>query len=155
MAGAVQWQRGSARTIQCCDAFGREHQRILRMAGVEPLCGRSHARSVDWLPERRAGGVRSGHAPNETGMDDPAGEERVRKMMGGKNPNDEIRNPKEIRMTNVSKCSAELHSAVSQNFNLLSRPQNGRHQTLLDAQCSEPTSNQTRVLRPRPKNLFT
>src|SRR5690242_18362337 len=111
MVGAIQWQRGSARTIQSYDAFGGECQRIFRMAGIEPLRGRGHTRSVNWVYERCAGGVRGRRAARETGVDDPAGEECGREVTG-KNPNDEIRNPKEIRMTNVSKCSAELHSAV-------------------------------------------
>ena len=80
---AVQRQRGGAGASQPGDALGGHGQRIVRVAGVEPLCDRSHPRPAARLPQRHAGGLRRGCPPEEAGMDDPAGEEHCREVSLG------------------------------------------------------------------------
>ena len=110
MAGVVHRERSGTGASQPCNAAGDKRQRVLRVACVESLRNRSHPGCIARVPERRAGSVRSRCKTEQTPMDDPPGEKRVGEM--------NLKLDK-TRMTIDQKRSAELHSAVSQIFNLL------------------------------------
>src|SRR5215470_9355043 len=80
MVGAVQWQRGRAGTGEPGDAVGGDCKCIFRVAGNQPVRHGGNPGHSAQLPERSAGGLWRGCAPEEAGMDDPAGEKFGRKM---------------------------------------------------------------------------
>src|SRR5438105_1457372 len=75
MASAVRGKCVRARAGESGNAIGGDDKRVLGMAGVEPVCGGSHAGSAARILERRAGDLWSGCTPAEARMDDPPGEE--------------------------------------------------------------------------------
>ena len=80
MARALHRQRRGAGAGQPGPAPGRHRQRLLRVARLQSLCRRGHARPPARLPERRAGGLWRRRPPEEARMDDPPGQEHRREV---------------------------------------------------------------------------
>src|SRR6185503_2621028 len=133
---ALLGRRDAARTIQPGAAPGGDGFGVQRMARVEPVRWRSHARPPARHPERRARDLRRRPAPEDARVDDSSGQKPGREMNlhraytanGETRQNDwtarehraqdDLSNAPNTEPPIARRRSAELHSAVSQIFNL-------------------------------------
>src|SRR5207253_8261399 len=79
---AFQQERAAARTSQPSAAPCRNCECVFGNAYRKPVRDRSHIRSVAKPAEWCAGGLRRRSTTEETRVDDPSGEERLRPMSG-------------------------------------------------------------------------